>query len=63
MKPIKMTEEALKYKDEWVAFSPDFQRVLGHGSTPRKASAMAGRAAEESILFFIPKQWPNVLVL
>lgn len=58
-----MTEEALRYKNEWVAFSPDFQRVVGHGRTPDEASAMAKKSGEEGILFFVPEEWPDVLVL
>lgn len=63
MEPVHMTDEALKYRNEWVSFSPDFQRVVGHGITPDEASAMAKRAGEEGVLFFIPEEWPDVLVL
>jgi predicted RNase H-like HicB family nuclease len=59
-----MTDDALKYKNEWVAFSADFQRVVGHGTTTKDASDMAKEAGEEhAILFFIPEEWPDVLVL
>lgn len=64
MRPIRMTEDALNYKNEWVAFSGDFQRVVGHGVTTKEASGMAKEAGEEhAILFFIPEQWPDALVL
>ena len=63
MKPIHMTEEALLYRNEWVAFSADFQRIVGHGATAKEASDMAKNTDEEGILFFIPEEWPDVLVL
>lgn len=63
MRPIQMTKEALKYKGEWVTFSRDMQRVTGHGVTSKEASDMAKEAGEDAILFFIPEEWPGILVL
>jgi hypothetical protein len=42
-KEICLTEDALKYKNEWVAFSADYQRVVGHGMTMDTAQAPAFR--------------------
>ena len=51
---INLTPDAQNYKNQWVAFSGDFQRVVGHGKTAKEASDMA-RAAHEphAILYFI----------
>lgn len=60
----RLTEEALKYKNEWVAFSADYQRVVGHGVTGKEASQQARDHGEEhAILLFIPEQMPDILVL
>jgi predicted RNase H-like HicB family nuclease len=62
MEQIQMTEDALNYKNEWVAFSGDFHRVVGHGPTPEEATAQARSAGEKhAILLFIPEVWPDQL--
>jgi hypothetical protein len=64
MEPIHMTDEALQYPNEWVAFSIDFQRVVGHGATAVEAQQMAKDSNEEhAVLFFIPEAWPEALIL
>lgn len=61
---MDMTEDALKYRNEWVAFSGDLQRIVGHGLTAKEAVQMAKDDNEEhAILLFIPQEWPEVLVL
>lgn len=63
MAPLHMTDEALQYKNQWVAFSLDFQRVVGHGPSASEAKEMADEANEEhAILFFIPEYWPETLL-
>lgn len=63
MTPIHMTDDALQYKNEWVAFSLDFQRVVGHGPSAIEAKKMADEADEEhAILFFIPEYLPDTLI-
>jgi len=58
---MKFTEDALKYKGEWVAFSLDLQRVVGHGATPVIATQEAEETEEEhAILLFIPDRYPDV---
>jgi hypothetical protein len=64
MKETQITDDALNYKNEWVAVSGDFQRVVGHGQTPEEATDQADQAGEEhAILFFMPSRWPDRLVL
>lgn len=59
-----LPEEALQYKNQWVAFPLDFKRVIGNGIDPETAVKMAEEAGEpHAILFFIPEEWPEVLVL
>jgi len=61
--PIQMTEDALKYRGEWVALSLDFQRVVGHGMRAKDAQEMAEEANEEhAILLFIPEEWPDAII-
>jgi hypothetical protein len=63
-KEIRLTEDALKYKNEWVAFSADYQRVVGHGVTGREAAQQAKNAGEKhAILLFIPEEMPDLIVL
>ena len=62
--PLRFTEEALKYKGQWVAFSGDYQRVVGHGQTSTEAHDQAKRDLEpHAILLFIPEEMPDILVL
>lgn len=64
MPVTQLPKEALEYKNQWVAFSLDFQRVVGNGADPESAVRMAKEAGEpHAILFFIPEEWPEVLVL
>ncbi len=64
MEQIHITDDALNYRNEWVALSGDFRRVVGHGATPEEATAQADEAGEEhAILFFMPERWPDRLVL
>ncbi len=47
-------KEAFQYKNQWVALSCDFERVVGHGLNPEDALAQAEEAHEENaILHFI----------
>lgn len=63
MKTPMMTQDAWKYKNEWIALSIDFQKVLGHGKTTTEALDMATESGEQGFLFYIPEEWPAVLVL
>ena len=64
MEQIHITDDALNYRNEWVAVSGDFQRIVGHGLTPEEATDQADRAGEKhAILFFMPEHWPDRLVL
>lgn len=63
MELIYWTEEALNYKNEWVAFSADYQRVVGHGVTSEEAYDMADKAGEpHAYLLFIPERWPDAFI-
>jgi len=62
MKPVYFTEEALKYRNEWVAFSLDCQQVLGHGHTPEEATYMAEETGEEYFMYFIPDESGEIIV-
>lgn len=56
--PVVMSKDALKYKGEWVAFSADYQRVVGHGFTPTDAVEMAERSNEpHAVLYFVSEEW------
>jgi hypothetical protein len=60
---MNLSEDALNYKNQWVAFSGDLQRVVGHGLTSLEAQEMAQRANQpHAFLLFIPEKWPNVLM-
>lgn len=37
MKPIDLTKVILKYTSGWIALSPDYKKVVGHGQTIKKA--------------------------
>jgi hypothetical protein len=64
MPVIHLPEEALNYKNQWVAFSSDFLRVVGHGPTAKEAHDDALESGEEhAVLFYIPKKWPDLLML
>lgn len=55
--PSSITEDALNYRGEWVAFSIDLQRVVGHGATPSIATKHARDAEEKhAVLCFIPEK-------
>jgi len=62
MKPITMIEEALRYPNEWVAFSLDCQHVLGHGRTSEEASEMADDSGQKYFLYFIPEVIQETIV-
>jgi len=54
MSVIVAPEEALQYMNQWVAFSIDLKRVVGHGSTSLDAQEMAYSAGEpHAVLFFM----------
>lgn len=64
MPKMSFPEEALAFKNEWVAFSGGFKRVVGHGPTTTDALRMAEEAHEEhAFLIFIPEEWPEFLVV
>lgn len=64
MNGIHAPEEASQYKDEWVAFSIDLKRVVGHGRTPTEAVEMAQKADEpHAFLLFVPGKGPDVYFL
>lgn len=64
MPAVHLPEEAAEYKNEWVAFSIDLKRVVGHGLTTTEAVQMAEDAGEpHAFLLFIPDRWPDALVL
>lgn len=47
-------EQGLMYRGQWVAFSGDLQRVVGHGKTPGEAEGMAKADNEEhAVLHFV----------
>ncbi len=61
---LQMPEEALQYKRQWVALSPDFLRLVGHGPTPKEALEKAKEGGEEhAVLLYIPDEWPHALIL
>lgn len=61
---LQLPLEALQYKRQWVALSPDLTRVVSHGQTPDEALQAAKDAGEENaLLLFIPDQWPQTLVV
>jgi len=60
--PIHLSDEALLYKGQWVAFSPDFKHVVGNGVTAKEAHDMARETGENlAFLFFMPERWPDAL--
>jgi predicted RNase H-like HicB family nuclease len=60
----QLSEDALKYRGEWVGFSSDYKRVVGHGETIQEAVDMAKAANEEHcIVLFIPERSEDLLVL
>ena len=63
MQVSHLPEEALQFKDGWVAFSGNLKRIVGHGPTPTDAVRMAKDAGEEhAFLLFIPEKWPDSIV-
>ncbi len=64
MPAVQMPEEALQYKLQWVALSPDLLRLVGHGVTPDAALESAKDQGEEhAVLLYIPNEWPHTLIL
>lgn len=41
MKQIDLTKVVKKFKSGWLALSPDYKRVVGHGKTIKKAVSEA----------------------
>lgn len=41
MKPIDLTKTIKKYTAGWLALSPDYKKVVGHGKTIKSASNQA----------------------
>ena len=37
MKPIDLTKVIKKYTSGWIALSPDYKKVVGHGKTIKRA--------------------------
>ena len=37
MKPIDLTKKIKKYTQGWLALSPDYKKVVGHGKTIQNA--------------------------
>ena len=41
MKPVDLTKVVKKYTSGWIALSPDYKKVVGHGRTIDKAAKEA----------------------
>ena len=58
MKSIDLTKVIKKYKDGWLALSPDYKRVVGHGKTIKKAVGEAEtHGVKEPILMRAAKSY------
>ena len=64
MSTKRLPKEVADFKEEWVAISSDGSQIVGHGKTPADASKQADEAGERDyILFYIPAEWPQTLVV
>lgn len=51
MKQIDLTKVVNKYTDGWLALSPDYKKVVGHGKTINKAVKQAkSQGIEDPVL-------------
>lgn len=58
MKPIDLTKVLKGYTTGWVALSPDYKRVVGHGKTLKKAVERAiSRGVDNPILMRAAKTY------
>lgn len=47
LKPIDLTKVLRPFKDQWVALSMDYKKVLGAGKTLEQAKKMADKTGEK----------------
>lgn len=58
MKPVDLTKIINKYTSGWVALSPDYQKVVGHGKTIKVASNQAvSKGVDNPILMRAAKSY------
>lgn len=58
MKQINLTKVIKKYTSGWIALSPDYKKVVGHGKSIDKASSEAkSHGIDEPILMRASKSY------
>ena len=61
MKQIDLTKVIKKYTSGWLALSPDYKKVVGHGKTINKAVSEAkSRGVKEPVLMRAAKSYGSI---
>lgn len=61
MKPIDLTKVIKKYTNGWIALSPDYKKVVGHGKSIKVVVSQAqSKGVEDPILMRAAKSYGPV---
>ena len=61
MRPIDLTKIIKKYTSGWIALSPDYKKVVGHGKSIKLAVSRAqSRGVEDPVLMRAAKSYGPV---